>query len=264
LAEPLFGIPIFGTMAHSFVETKKSEKDAFIHFALANPENVTLLIDTYDTCRGAKRVIETADILKKKGVTVRGVRLDSGDMAKLSKKVRKILDDGDLNDVQIFASGNFDEYSIKNFLDQGAPIDGFGVGTKLDTSNDAPYLDCAYKLMEYGGKPKLKKSEGKETLPGSKQVFRQYNGNIMVRDILTIEGNKESGQALLKFFMNKGKRISKPLSLEEIKKHTLEQLKGLPPHLKNLQTTPLYPVVISGKLLRLKEEVEKNLGDVET
>ena len=259
LAEPLYGIPVFGTMAHSFIETQDDERDAFLHFAFANPENVTLLIDTYDTCRGAKRAVEAAAVLKKKGIELRGVRLDSGDMVKLSKKVRKILDDGGLSDVQIFASGNIDEYKIKNFLEQGAPINGFGVGTKLDTSADAPYLDCAYKLTEYAGKPKLKKSEGKETIPGAKQIFRQYDDNTMVKDILTIEGDKKNGKPLLKSFMKKGKRTSEPRSLEEIKEYALGQLEMLPQHFKNLLTTPVYPVEISRELSSLKEKAEQKL-----
>ncbi|MDY7032856.1 MAG: nicotinate phosphoribosyltransferase [Thermodesulfobacteriota bacterium] len=260
IAEPFYDIPIFGTMAHSFVETQDDEKEAFIRFALANPDNVTLLIDTYDTCEGAKKAVETAAELKEKGIVVRGVRLDSGDMVELSKEVRKILDGAGLKDVQIFASGNLDEYSIKNFLEQGAPINGFGIGTKLDTSNDSPYLDCAYKLMEYRGKPRMKKSEGKETLPGKKQVFRQYHENIMEKDILTIEGDKREGQPLLKSFMKNGTRTSKPASLKEIQEYTLEQLKHLPKHFKELQTTPAYPVEISEELYMLKEEVRQKIG----
>jgi nicotinate phosphoribosyltransferase len=259
LAEPLYGIPIFGTMAHSFIEAQKNEKEAFVNFAISNPDNVTLLIDTYDTLRGAKRVIETAAVLHEKGIKVKGVRLDSGNIAELSKKVRKILDDNGLEDVSIFASGSMDEYTIQDLFDQGAPIEGFGVGTKLDTSDDAPYMDSAYKLMEYAGKPRLKKSEGKATLPGRKQVFRQYDNNIMGRDILTLEDDKQKGVPLLQSYMVAGKRVTETPCLDDIRKYAGEQLKSLPPHLRKLHKAPLYPVEISTPLARLREETEKSL-----
>lgn len=259
LAEPLYGIPIFGTMAHSFIEAQKDEEEAFINFALSNPGNVTLLVDTYDTLKGAKKVIETAVLLKKKGIKVKGVRLDSGDITELSKKVRKILDDGGLEDVGIFVSGNVDEYMIQDLFARGAPIGGFGVGTKLDTSADLSYLDCAYKLTEYAGKPRLKKSEGKATLPGRKQVFRQYENNIIAKDILTLEDDKQEGLSLLQPYMVEGKRVSETPGLEDIRKYTGEQLKSLPPNLRKLHKALPYPVDISSTLARLKEEIEKTL-----
>jgi nicotinate phosphoribosyltransferase len=260
LAESLYGIPIFGTMAHSFIEAQKDEQEAFINFAYSNPGNVTLLIDTYDTVVGAQKVIETAHLLREKDITVRGVRLDSGDIPALSKEVRAILDKGGLEDVGIFVSGNMDEYTIEELFAQGAPIGGFGVGTRLDTSADGPYLDSAYKLMEYAGKPRLKKSEGKATLPGRKQVFRQYDANEMVKDILAIEGDEHEGLPLIREYMMNGKRVSGALSVHEIRDYTLEQIKTLPANLRKLQKTSPYPVLISESVMRMKEDIEKELG----
>jgi nicotinate phosphoribosyltransferase len=259
IAEPLYGIPIFGTMAHSFIEAQKNEKEAFINFAFSNPGNVTLLIDTYDTLKGAKKVVETAKFLKKRGIKVNAVRLDSGDLAELSRKVRTILDDGGLKDVHIFVSGNLDEFMIRDLFKKGAPIDGFGVGTRLDTSADMPYFDCAYKLTEYGGEPKLKKSEGKATLPGPKQVFRTYEGSVMSKDIITIDKDTRDGTPLLRQFMKKGKRLGEPRPLEEIKKHALHEYETLPPELTSLEKSDPYPVEISDELARLRKKVEEKL-----
>ncbi|MEA3471613.1 MAG: nicotinate phosphoribosyltransferase [Thermodesulfobacteriota bacterium] len=259
IAESLYGIPIFGTMAHSFIEAQKNEKEAFINFALSNPGNVTLLIDTYDTLKGAEKVVETAKSLEKRGIEVNAVRLDSGDLAELSRKVRTILDEGGLKDVQIFVSGNLDEFMIRDLFKKGAPIGGFGVGTRLDTSADVPYFDCAYKLTEYGGKPKLKKSEGKATWPGPKQVFRTYEGAVMSGDVITTDKDKKDGTPLLRQFMKRGKRLEGPQLLEEIKKHTLHEYETLPLELKSLEKSDPYPVEISGELVRLKQKVEEKL-----
>lgn len=255
LAEAFYGIPIFGTMAHSFVEAHADERGAFINFALANPGNVTLLVDTYDTLEGARRAVETARELRTRGIEVRAVRLDSGDILTLSKEVRKILDEGGFAEVQIFVSGNIDEYGIEELLSGGAPIDGFGVGTKLDTSNDAPYLECAYKLMEYAGTARMKKSEGKVTWPGRKQVFRWYEGGTMVEDLVTLEGDGGYGTPLIEQVMAGGQRIAPPRRLPEIVAATAEQLKSLPPYLRTLKVGRSYPVQISPGLIRLRKQV---------
>ena len=160
LADKLFGIPIFGTMAHSYVQMHDDEAEAFENFARARPKNLTLLIDTYDTEAAARKVVALAPRLRVAGISVGGVRLDSGDLIALSKKVRRILDEGGLGDVTIFASGGIDENSIAAMLRAGAPIDGFGIGSSLTTSSDAPGLDCAYKLEEYAGVPRRKRSAG--------------------------------------------------------------------------------------------------------
>jgi nicotinate phosphoribosyltransferase len=255
LAEPLFEIPISGTMAHSYVEAHEDELEAFLDFAHANPNNTTLLIDTYDVHKGAQKAVEAAKKLKEQGIHVRAVRIDSGDLLTLSQDVRRILDHGGFQDIRIFASGNLDEYRIRDLMSQGAPIDGFGVGTKLDTSEDAPYLECAYKLMEYAGRPRFKKSQGKATIPGCKQVFRTLEGETMVRDIITIEGDEAEGVPLLTKVMSGGQRISRRKDLKEIASYTRSQLQSLPLHFRELKTKPPYPVKISPALLRLKKEI---------
>jgi nicotinate phosphoribosyltransferase len=235
LAEAIFGIPIFGTMAHSYVEAHGDELEAFLSFARANPNNTTLLIDTYDVHKGARKAVDAANILKETGIIVRAVRLDSGDLLVLSKDIREILDQAGLTDIRIFASGNLDEYAIRDLLSYGAPINGFGVGTKLDTSEDAPYMECAYKLMEYAGTPRFKKSPGKATIPGRKQVFRQFADRTMVQDILTVEGDEIEGVPLLAKVMSGGKIISGRRQLKEIAAYTRSQLNALPAHFQRLR-----------------------------
>lgn len=259
LAEALYGIPAFGTMAHSFIEARGDEQEAFIDFSRANPGNTTMLIDTYDTLEGARKVVETASRLEKEKIAIRAVRLDSGDLLDLSKKVRKILDEGGLAGVGIFASGDIDEYMIRYLLGQGAPIGGFGVGTKLDTSSDASYLNCAYKLMEYGGKARMKKSEDKATWPGRKQVFRAFNDGIMTGDLISLEGEEEEGVPLIQPVMAGGRRIASPEKLDEIRTRAGKQIEALPPDLRTLEPSPPYPVRIAPALDRLRAEVEKTL-----
>src|SRR5512134_289002 len=181
LAAPRFGIPVYGTMAHSFVQAHDSEAAAFAHFAASFPENAVLLVDTYDTLEGARRAAATPGRLK-------GVRLDSGDLDDLSRKVRKILDDAGHRGAIIFASGNLDEARVAALVAAGAPIDSFGVGTSLTTSADAPYLDAVYKLEEYAGIARRKRSTGKATWPGRKQVWRfsDEHGNFD-HDVVALE-----------------------------------------------------------------------------
>jgi len=256
LAEPLYGIPIFGTMAHSYIEAHANELEGFLSFARANPGNTTLLIDTYNTREGAVKAVEAAGRLAAEGIRVQAVRLDSGDLVDLSREVRRILDQAGFPEIRIFASGNLDEYTIRDLLLQGAPIDGFGVGTKLDTSEDAPYLECAYKLMEYAGKPRFKKSSGKATIPGRKQVFRRFEGRIMVGDVVALEGDDVPGVPLLAPVMHRGRRASVRLDLKEISLQAQKQMETLPSHFRNLETTPAYHIEIYDTLLKLREEME--------
>jgi len=259
LAEPAFGIPLVGTMAHSYIEAHGSELDAFLNFSEANPTNTTLLIDTYDVHRGAEHAVEAARILAEKGIAVNAVRIDSGDLCTQSREVRHILDQNGCVDINIFVSGNLDEYGIRDLLSRGAPINGFGIGTKLDTSEDAPYLECAYKMMEYAGTPRMKKSSGKATIPGRKQIFREITDGVMVQDRLTREDETSKGTPLLSRVMSGGRRTAPPLKLEEIKDFTRTQLQTLPAHLKALSTTPPYPVFISSSLIALQEEVARSM-----
>jgi nicotinate phosphoribosyltransferase len=253
-----FGIPVFGTMAHSYIQAHQSESEAFEHFAQANSGNVVLLIDTYDTEAGAQKAVTLADKLKSLNIRIKGVRLDSGDLADHARKVRKILDAGGLTDTAIFASGNIDEYMLEQLKAAEAPIDGFGIGTHLDTSEDAPYLDCAYKLQEYAGIPRRKRSEGKKTWPGTKQVYRRYDANgLFAGDTITLADAPCEGQPLLRSVMHAGELVGPLPSLEQIRAYTNEQLSRLPESLKVLKNAPLYPVRISVELGALSDSMDR-------
>ncbi|TAK59978.1 nicotinate phosphoribosyltransferase [Methylobacter sp.] len=257
-----FGIPIYGTMAHSFIQAYPSESQAFADFAKVNPDNVVFLIDTYDTEAGAQKVVDLAAALHAQGVKIKGVRLDSGDLADHARKVRTILDRGGLNDATIFASGNIDEHKLVELMAQQAPIDGFGIGTRMDTSVDAPYLDCAYKLQEYAGIARRKRSEGKATWPGRKQVYRNYSEDgMMSGDTVTVENAPCAGQPLLQSVMQSGKTVAEQPTLIEAREYTRRQLNGLPMSLRQLGNTPEYPVIISAELQALAKTVDqRNTG----
>jgi nicotinate phosphoribosyltransferase len=257
-AGQLWDIPIFGTMAHSFVQAHEVEEEAFEHFARARPENVVLLIDTYDTEAGAERVVALAPRLEAAGVAIRGVRLDSGDLAAHARAVRKILDAGGLGDVTIFASGGLDEHEIARLNKAGAPIDGFGVGTSLTTSSDAPALDCAYKLQEYAGAPKRKRSEGKVTWPGRKQVFRRREEEVMAGDIVGLADEALDGEPLLVPVMRGGKRVNERPSLASIRERAARELASLPAHLARLEREPPYPVAMSPGLENLVADLDRS------
>jgi nicotinate phosphoribosyltransferase len=257
LAAPLFGIPVFGTMAHSFIQAHDDESVAFDHFAHSLPDNVILLIDTYDTEAAAEKVVRLAPKLERDGIKVRGVRLDSGDLAEHAFRVRRILDEGGLKHVTIFASGSVDEYVLQRLLQKGAPIDGFGIGTHMNTSADAPYLDCAYKLVEYAGKARRKRSEGKVLWPGRKQVYRGYDDNgCMAEDVLTVEGDAQEGEPLIRQFMKAGRRISTGEPLSELRRRALAEIKRLPRSLLALDHAPEYSVVVSETLRALARQVD--------
>jgi nicotinate phosphoribosyltransferase len=258
LAGPVFGIPVFGTMAHSFIEAHNSEADAFEHFARSLPASVVLLIDTYDTESAAGKVVELAARLKPAGIHIKGVRLDSGDLAQHARRVRRILDAGGLTDTTIFASGNLDEIILRDLLAQGAPIDGFGVGTHLATSSDAPYLDCAYKLQEYAGKARRKRSEGKATWPGRKQVYRRADANgILCGDSVTLEDDPQDGAPLLEAVMCGGTRLAAPPPLTAVRGRVQEQLTQLPAAMRRLEPAPDYPVSIARALRDLATAVDQ-------
>jgi len=259
LAGPVLDIPIFGTMAHSFVLAHDSEEQAFIDFARTHPANVVLLIDTFDTERGAEKVVKIAPQLAVEGIAIKGVRLDSGDLANHARKVRKILDGGGLSKTTIFASGNLDEYKLQRLAEKGAPIDGFGVGTRMNTSSDAPYLDCAYKLQEYANIPRRKTSEGKATWPGRKQVYRRYEKGKMAGDVLTIEGDVQDGKPLIKKVMESGEMLTPYPTLATIREHAEAELASLPSYFKNLETKPVYSVEVSKFLRRLAQVVDDRL-----
>lgn len=257
LAGRAFGMPIFGTMAHSFVQAHRDEADSFLHFAQAQPDNVVLLIDTYDTEAAAQKVVALAPTLAAKGIPVKGVRLDSGDLADHARKVRKILDEGGLPHATILASGNLDEYRLRDLILSRAPIDSFAVGTAMTTSADAPSLDCAYKLQEYAGRPCRKRSEGKATWPGRKQVYRMRGADGQWEyDVLTTSTDEQKGEALLQPIMREGNLVRPLPLLMDSRSHAAEQLAQLPLALKRLEQADPYEVRISEALRALTAEVD--------
>ena len=260
-AQALFGVPIAGTMAHSFVQAHDDEAAAFEAFARSRPDNVVLLLDTYDTEAAAHKVVSLAPRLRRDGIEIHGVRLDSGDLAAEARMVRRILDDGGMRQVQIFASGGIDEWVMQRFAAEGAPIDGYGIGTSLTTASDAPALDCAYKLQEYAGRPKRKRSTGKATWPGRKQVYRRYVADgQMTDDLLTLDGDAADGEALIQPVLQGGTMVAPQRSLQDARAHAAEQLGRLPAHLRRLEPAPTYHVTVSGALRSLAEEVDRDVA----
>ena len=231
------GIPLYGTMAHSFVQAHERELAAFEHFAEVYPNGTTLLIDTYDTEAAARKLVELLARRPELRPAVRALRLDSGDLVSLGKSVRRILDEAGLAAISLFASGNLDEYRVRELCTAGAPLDGFGVGTSLVTSADAPTLDIVYKLQEYAGAPRRKSSPGKATWPGRKQVYRRYDPDgRFSSDVLTLEDDiVPDGEPLLVPVMEQGRRVHSPESLSTIRERTASQLARLPESLKTLE-----------------------------
>lgn len=259
LAGRLYRVPVAGTMAHSYVQAHENEADAFKAFARAFPGTI-LLVDTYDTLEGVKRVIALSKSEAAEGFQVRAVRLDSGDLESLSKGARALLDEAGLNDVEIFASGGLDEGVIAELLAAGAPIDGFGVGTALGVSADAPGLDIAYKLCEYAGQGRLKLSAGKPILPGRKQVFRQTIGGIAEKDVVGRAEENLPGRPLLQCVMRGGRRLQPAEPIGSLRERAASELAALPPRLRRLDPArPPYPVEISPTLARHQEEVRRRV-----
>jgi nicotinate phosphoribosyltransferase len=257
-AEPYYGIPVFGTMAHSYIQAHTDEAAAFKDFAHSWPDNTIFLLDTYDTVQAAHKVVGLARDLKKEGISIHGVRLDSGDLVQLAKQVRSILDKGGLKDTLIYASGNLDEYALEQLIAQHAPIDGFGIGTRLAVSEDAPTLECVYKMQEYDGQPRRKRSEGKATWPGKKQIFRTFDAQgKMQEDHLAIEDEKLPGEPQLRPCMRQGKRLSPPAPLEQLRTHAARQLDRLPETLRTLKQESPYTVHISKNIRELADRLDQ-------
>jgi len=265
MAGQAYSIPIVGTMAHSYVLAFEREIEAFRSFVKTFPGSAVLLIDTYDTIEGAHKAVIVGQEMAQRGQRLRGVRLDSGDMASLSKKVRRILDDGGLEETLIFASGAFDEYKLAQVVAEGAAIDSFGVGTKVGVSADAPYLDIAYKLVMFDSRPVMKLSKGKKTLAGPKQVFRLFDSQGgLKKDILGLREEKLSqGQPLLETVAEGGRLVKPAESLETIQRRFESDLARLPQELKLLQRAEAYPVRLSEGLVALQEKVEQRIEERE-
>ena len=256
LAGKRYGIPIVGTMAHSYVQVHDDETQAFENFARARPEGVILLIDTYDTEQGARKVVELAPRLKADGITIRGVRIDSGDLITNAHKVRRILDEGGLREVIILVSGGINEDILQGMMKARTPIDGFGIGVNLAASLDAPALDCAYKLQSYVGRPKRKLSEGKATWPGAKQVWRTYDADGRMRgDILSLETDRQPGEPLIVPVMRAGKLIASLPALAQIREHAARDLKRLAGPLARLESGFEYTVQVADALRALAEQI---------
>lgn len=255
-----FGLPVFGTMAHSYVQAHDSETQAFLDFSRARPRGLVLLIDTYDVERAVSKVIELAPALARENIIVKAVRLDSGDLAAGSRQIRRMLDDAGLEDIGIFLSGNLDEYQIAELVESGAPASGFGVGTRLDVSADAPALDIAYKLQEYAGRPRRKQSEGKETWPGSKQVFRtSAEAGSIAGDLIAGAQEKAPGRPLLAQVMRSGRRIESPIPMEEIREYAAQSLASLPETCRSLRNPGAVQPTVSRTLRDMAAEVDRNL-----
>lgn len=277
-----YGIPVSGTMAHSFVESYDDELTAFIHFTEVHPDNCVLVVDTYDTLKsGLPNAIIAAKKLEENGGRLSAIRLDSGDLAYLAKRSREMLDDAGLHYVKIAVSNQLDEFIIKSLLDQQAPIDVFGVGTNLVTGYPDAALDGVYKLSVSGGKPRIKLSEnvGKITLPHRKQVFRilDNEGKFIGADAITLIDETDvdlmhhplyplkslsvknnAKEPLLRKIMEDGKRVLKPLSLSEIAEYSATRLKKLPAEYKRFNYPHIYKVGISDKL---RNERDKLIGE---
>ena len=262
LAGQRFGIPVAGTLAHSYIQAHGDEAAAFLAFANLYPDTV-LLIDTYDTLTGVDKVIELAKQLGD-DFKVRAVRLDSGDLLDLSLRVRDALDQAGLAHVQIIASGSLDEYEIERLVSSGAPFDGFGVGTAMGVSADAPYLDIVYKLTSYAGEGRVKLSANKPVLPGRKQVFRRSDGDRDTGDTIARAEEDLPGRPLLGS-RDARRREARPANRQPRRNTTLyaaEQIARLPETVRGLpEADPPYPVEISAKLNAYHQEVVRRTAD---
>jgi nicotinate phosphoribosyltransferase len=267
LAGLAYGIPPAGTMAHSYVEAFPSEIDSFRAFARAFPTTTTLLVDTYDTVTAARKAVVVAREMEARGERLAGVRLDSGDLLALSREVRRILDDAGLEDVRIFASGGLDETEVERLLDASAPIDAFGVGTKMNVSADAPYLDCAYKLVRYDGRDVLKLSPGKKTWTAPKQVWRRHDAaGRFGGDLIALREEPPPGpdaEPLLEPVMVGGRLARPHPALDWIRQHCARQLARLPDAVRRLRGAEPYPVGYSDALVSRQDALEEKMAEAE-
>jgi nicotinate phosphoribosyltransferase len=261
LAGQRYGIPIVGTMAHSFVSSFEHERDAFRAFVASFPDQSILLIDTYDTVSGARTAVEIAREMAARGPQLQGVRIDSGDLAKLALEVRNVFNEAGLPEVKIVGSGGLDEYDLKTFSDAQIPYDSYGVGTKMGVSADAPWSDIAYKLVEYDQRPVLKLSTGKISLPGGKQVFRlSDNQGYLKKDIIALQEEQvPEAEPLLKTVMAEGKFVAPLPSLDESRLTFLSEFVKLRESIKSILKPEHYPVEQSIGLQKLYLEVEEQI-----
>jgi nicotinate phosphoribosyltransferase len=239
-------------MAHSYVTSFQAEIEAFRAFSRVFPGETVLLIDTYDTVEGAKKAALVGQEMLREGNKIRGVRLDSGDIAALSRDVRKILTEAGLAETMIFASGGLDEHEIASILENGGDVDAFGVGTKMGVSADAPYTDCAYKLVSYDGRPVLKLSEGKRSLVCDKQVFRIGESDTPLADVITLRTEAGRGEPMLQQVMRAGRRLGPEEPLSDIRERFRREFSGLDDCYKDIMSPALFPVALSPALEKLE------------
>ncbi len=262
LAGGLYDIPTVGTMAHSFITAFEDETEAFRAYARSFPDTSTFLVDTYDTLEGTRNAARVALEMREHGHELRAIRLDSGDMLDLSLKAREILDKAGLSNVQIFASGGLDEFEVERLLSAGAAIDGFGVGTKVGVSADAPWTDCAYKLVEYDGRPTLKLSTEKQTLAGAKQVFRYRDPQgKFSNDVIAAEGELQpsNSESLLQTVMTNGAKTAEHPILSELRQRFAREFVLLPDQHKVIEAPAEFDVRISHTLAKLQDDVTADI-----
>ena len=259
LAGKLYDIPVYGTMAHSYITSFEHELDSFLVYAKAFPESTVLLIDTYDTLCGAEKALQVARLMQEKGKTLLGVRLDSGDMVELSKRVKRMFQEAGFPNLSIIVSGSLDEFRLQEMLDAGAQIDVFAIGTRMGVSADAPYFDIAYKLVEYAGRPVLKLSSGKKTWVGKKQIYRHYDENGMMReDVLALLSEPQTGAVpMMETVMENGRPVRPIESLETIRNRFKKEWETLPPAYQDIATPGQYPVKISPSLRALEQRISE-------
>jgi nicotinate phosphoribosyltransferase len=257
LAGRRYGIPVAGTMAHSYIQAHGHEADAFRAFADLFP-GTTLLVDTYDTLQAVRQVIELARA-ERDPIRVGAIRLDSGDLASLARESRRLLDAAGLQAVQIVASGGLDEHAIAALIGSGAPIDAFGVGTDMGVSHDAPALDFVYKLAEYAGQGRTKLSVGKPVLPGRKQVFRREAADQAAGDVIGRAGESLDGRRLLMLMMKEGRRTADAdPDVHRGRERTARELARLPSSVRAIEpATSPYPIDVSEALRRHHEETKR-------
>jgi nicotinate phosphoribosyltransferase len=246
LAGQVYGIPVSGTMAHSYIQAHDDELAAFRSFLSIHPDAV-VLVDTYDTLGGVRKLVTLFGELGER-FRVSAIRLDSGDLASLARAARRELDANGLSSVKIFASGGLDEHSIAELLRGGAPIDGFGVGTRMGVSEDAPALDMVYKLVGYAGRGRTKLSPDKAVLPGRKQVFRTLRDGMATGDVIGGADEALDGRALLVPVMRGGRRLEQE-TLGAARERARREIAALPASCRSLEAgDPPYPVAISASL----------------